>query len=527
MRKWIVIVITLLLLIGGYYLLASPTVEATYQPPMDTGGLFDVVTPIEQGELLAAALKHVRQNHDSPLIRPFAGRWIHTRDKGVLVRDTKEMHLRYRAYLDSFGEKGAVEQLKSLPPEFKVTVRLHLVSPGQQHREMLNREDRLTQLADQIKSKILSPKDKLTQFPGQGVIEICTSAQQVLDVGALLDSIPPSVPRYSSLASLYKEDTAAYCFERAIELSKMPPLFWKNDDFPHLVDKLNKGMQFDESDWDAHKHLTANCGRQIYLLRKGLDTFDYAYKTLPCRDPFQVWKPNQRPIQLAYLIWKEGLKQSHADKISEGISLASVIIFWADRLERGESPYWPLTPEMREMGCRAIAGLVSHATDPLDAGILKTAQGLLAARRLTPFREPWPRSRYFDADTNDPLERWVNGWREEREQAFWERWKMSQTVANLLELEFALRRFRIDNPEYPGSLKELVSEKYIRTIPRDLLTNKPYIYETDGLVYRLYTPGYDGQDNGRKQRCNTEDISSPGDWWWNLWEQDSQQKADQ
>ena len=69
--------------------------------------------------------------------------------------------------------------------------------------------------------------------------------------------------------------------------------------------------------------------------------------------------------------------------------------------------------------------------------------------------------------------------------------------AQLLVTDLALRAYQQDHGEYPENLESL-SPDYLRQIPQDPFSNKPFRYHRGGSDFVLYSVGSDGEDNGGK-----------------------------
>jgi hypothetical protein len=64
-----------------------------------------------------------------------------------------------------------------------------------------------------------------------------------------------------------------------------------------------------------------------------------------------------------------------------------------------------------------------------------------------------------------------------------------------LQLAFALAAYKADHSRYPAKLDEL-APKYLPTIPDDLFSDKPLIYQPAEKGYLLYSVGLNGKDDG-------------------------------
>lgn len=69
--------------------------------------------------------------------------------------------------------------------------------------------------------------------------------------------------------------------------------------------------------------------------------------------------------------------------------------------------------------------------------------------------------------------------------------------AQLLITDLALRAYHQDYGEYPANLKSL-SPDYLRLVPLDLFSGKPFRYRRGDSDFVLYSAGTDGVDNGGK-----------------------------
>ncbi len=88
-------------------------------------------------------------------------------------------------------------------------------------------------------------------------------------------------------------------------------------------------------------------------------------------------------------------------------------------------------------------------------------------------------------------------------QIAWER--SQQTEANLL-VAFALAAYLSDEKHYPKELSEL-SPKYLKEIPKDLLSGKALNYQPSAAGYTLYSVG----PNGKDEQGRNQEGTPPGD----------------
>ena len=70
-----------------------------------------------------------------------------------------------------------------------------------------------------------------------------------------------------------------------------------------------------------------------------------------------------------------------------------------------------------------------------------------------------------------------------------------QDVAAQARIVCGLERYRLKNGAYPDALEALVPE-FLPAIPRDVATLQAPRYVREGEAFRLWTPGWDAQDNG-------------------------------
>lgn len=65
-------------------------------------------------------------------------------------------------------------------------------------------------------------------------------------------------------------------------------------------------------------------------------------------------------------------------------------------------------------------------------------------------------------------------------------------LENLFQVRDAIDKYRVDNGEYPSSIEDLVTEKYIRSMPKDPITNTStswvLVYDdTEGGIFDLHS----------------------------------------
>ena len=79
----------------------------------------------------------------------------------------------------------------------------------------------------------------------------------------------------------------------------------------------------------------------------------------------------------------------------------------------------------------------------------------------------------------------------------------------LLAVELALRSWKCDHGAAPTNLTQLVP-KYLRHLPADPFTGKPFVYRPTGTNWVLYSVGPDRVDEGGKPMTKTSDNSLVG-----------------
>jgi hypothetical protein len=85
------------------------------------------------------------------------------------------------------------------------------------------------------------------------------------------------------------------------------------------------------------------------------------------------------------------------------------------------------------------------------------------------------------------------------------RWR---ALNRLLMTDLALREFKHNRGQYPGSLTELVPD-YLESVPLDPFSGQPLIYRLTDDAFVLYSVGKDGTDNGGRFASRT-DIFTDG-----------------
>ncbi|MBE7558071.1 hypothetical protein HS125_03635 [bacterium] len=515
--KWTAVALlsVLALVVGVHEFLAAPTVTLTYTAPEAAGTLFARLSGEERDRLLFATLQHVRSLHPEDRARWLSGRSLRILPGGgVAAKDTPAMHDRFRVYLTSLSDRGAVETLASLPAERRVTLRLQLVDAGAFHREVLNQDAGAELVCDAISRRLLGDGDRLTRYPGTGAAEITTTVRQVQAIGPLLDEVKWNPPPYPTLASLYDATNTAHYFETARESVEPASRFWLRPEYPSVAASLSATGPLTLDQRERLRTFLGTWGKGHYALLSGARLSDLQYKTLPDRDPFNAWTGEPVAEHLARLLWMRAVLDASEGKPIDGAGAAAMAIFWADRLERGESPYYLSTPAVRAIGCRAFSAMLRSASPAFTTDEWRALLGLFALR-MAPYEKPWPEGRFLPAERRDPLERFVNQWRRAQERRYWQRWRFSQSMVDLLRVEIALEIYRLENPEYPERLSRL-APGILPAVPQDTLHRRDFVYKTDGLTFQLYSLGYDGKDDGGALRCDPDDPDSPGDWSWRV-----------
>ena len=59
----------------------------------------------------------------------------------------------------------------------------------------------------------------------------------------------------------------------------------------------------------------------------------------------------------------------------------------------------------------------------------------------------------------------------------------------------ALKRYAIENGNYPENLQELLDTGYISKLPTDPYSDKPLVYRKEGKDFTLYSFGKNFEDN--------------------------------
>jgi type II secretory pathway pseudopilin PulG len=91
----------------------------------------------------------------------------------------------------------------------------------------------------------------------------------------------------------------------------------------------------------------------------------------------------------------------------------------------------------------------------------------------------------------------------------------SQAQADMAAIASALEGFRLEHGSYPPSLAEL-SPAGTPPLPLDWITGKPFLYRADGDTYRLYSPGWNEQDEGGAPPAKDGSGAETGDWVWGM-----------
>ena len=81
-----------------------------------------------------------------------------------------------------------------------------------------------------------------------------------------------------------------------------------------------------------------------------------------------------------------------------------------------------------------------------------------------------------------------------------------QTQALLTVL--AILRFKNDSFRLPASLDELVSARYLQSVPMDPYNNGPLVYKPDGDNFKLYSVGENFSDDGGSNEAETKQESA-------------------
>ena len=517
MRKPIFFVVVFLLALGFGVneLLSTPTLRMEYTPP--DSGLFAELPRKEKTELLAAALQHARAAAPAQRTGMLTRHRMEPQPDGSLsVRDTAALHRRYRLYLDSLSG-SVVDKLADLPSDHPVVIRLRLLDPGRTHRDMLYEAARLEEAVAAIRREVLAEGESVAPYPHTGEVEVAAAPSRIARIGPLLDRIDWRAKPYGSLEALYAATNTAHHFEAARELAETEYAFPREATYQALAERLDE-----DEPWiypvrgELEEFFRTGYAKPHYPLLDAAGLVDNQYIVLPQSDPNWTLKEDSLCLDLARLLRLRAVREALDREPVRGAGVAVMALFWADRLERGDSPYFTSTPGMREIGAAAIADVLRETGDRLTADMLREINDAFSIR-MTPYRRPWPASRYLPEDSGDPLAAWVNAWRREQEERYWRRGAMSQAQVELLRIEIALARYRKGRPEYPARLEQLVPQ-YLSTIPMDPLTGGPFHYETNGLTHTLYTVGYDGDDDEMETRCDSADLASDGDWAWRIFD---------
>ena len=62
----------------------------------------------------------------------------------------------------------------------------------------------------------------------------------------------------------------------------------------------------------------------------------------------------------------------------------------------------------------------------------------------------------------------------------------------------AIQRWQLDNDEYPENLVELIGDDYLKDLPMDPYSGKPFIYKKTEDNFILYSIGRNFEDDGGK-----------------------------
>jgi len=362
---------------------------------------------------------------------------------------------------------------------------------------------------------VLAEHDHITPYPQTGEVEVAAAPSRIRKIGPLLDRIDWQPAPYPSLDSLYPATNTAHHFEAARELAETEFPFPRTATWVVLVEQLDSGRPWDyPARAELDEFFRTGYAKPHYPLLQGAELVENQYLTLPRTDPFWVPEEDSLCLDLMTLLRLRSIKEALDERPVRGVGIAVMALFWADRLERGESCWFASTPKMREIGAAAVADVLREASPTLTADMLRDIANAFSIR-MTPYEKPWPQSRFLPEDTGDPLFAWVDAWRRGAEQRYWRRWDISQAQVELLRIEIALQRYRMDHTEYPARLDQLV-KRYLSVVPMDPFTDQPFRYETDGLTHRLYTVGYDRTDDKMRTRCDSGDLDSKGDWGWHI-----------
>jgi hypothetical protein len=92
----------------------------------------------------------------------------------------------------------------------------------------------------------------------------------------------------------------------------------------------------------------------------------------------------------------------------------------------------------------------------------------------------------------------------------------TQNTVDMALLACALESYRLVKGEYPANLNSLVPE-YLETIPPDVVNGEPLHFQrTANGSFKLYSIGWNGQDDGGVIGTNQFERYGPntGDWVW-------------
>jgi hypothetical protein len=73
---------------------------------------------------------------------------------------------------------------------------------------------------------------------------------------------------------------------------------------------------------------------------------------------------------------------------------------------------------------------------------------------------------------------------------------MDRSVMEAIITILALKRYKLENGEYPETLDELLNKEYITSIPMDPFCDKPLTYKKTDTDFTLYSVGRDFKDDG-------------------------------
>jgi hypothetical protein len=83
----------------------------------------------------------------------------------------------------------------------------------------------------------------------------------------------------------------------------------------------------------------------------------------------------------------------------------------------------------------------------------------------------------------------------------------TRTQTEALITILAILRFKADNNRLPTSLKELVSDGYLKSLPMDPYSNGPLVYKTTEDNFKLYSVGEDFSDDGGVSKVRSKKES--------------------